>query len=95
MAIGKVTLLDVLASYTAQPVAVLCRQSWYRGVVKEVGTDYVILEPAWMVEKPGNLQDARPEAEHPVPGPMVISATAIEQACQPKWAGCDLRPQRK
>lgn len=94
MAIGKVTLLDVIAGYTGQPVALVCGQLWYRGIVKDMGTDYVVLDPAWSVEKPGFADAERAESEHRMPSAVVLSGRAIHVICQPKWAFYGLQPKK-
>lgn len=98
MAIGKVMLLDVIASYTGQPVAILCNRYWYRGVVRDVGTDYLVLDPARVVTDTGPFNAERPNAEAAIPSPLVIAAGTIEQFCQPGWAWFEMpvaRPQKK
>lgn len=94
MAIGKVTLLDVIASYTGQPVALFCGQLWYRGVLKDMGTDYVVLDPAWAVEKPGGADAEKADVEYRVPSAVVVSGRAIQLVCQPKWAFYGLQPKK-
>ena len=98
MAMGKITLLDMVASYTGQPVAILCSGNWYRGILREVGTDYVVLEPARAVADPGPLNADRPKVEYPIPSSVIVGTSAIALLCQPAWAWFEMpvvRPPRR
>ena len=98
MAIGKVLMLDLLASYTGQPIAVLCSGSWYRGVLKEVGTDYIILDPARAVAQTGPFNAEKPAVESAIASAAIVSAANVELVCQPAWAWFEMpvaKPQRK
>ena len=80
-------LLDVIAEiYGGKPAAILCARYWYRGVVSEVGRNYIHLTNVRAVEVTGAASMERPQTEDPVPSDMLISADAIEQVCQPTWA---------
>jgi len=79
-------LLDVIAEkYSNKPLAILCARYWYRGMVHEVGQNYIWLTNVRAVEVTGAAATAQPQTEDPVPSDMIISADAIEQVCQPTW----------
>ena len=80
------SIADVIAEhYLGQPLAILCARYWYRGIVSEVGRDYVTLSEVRAVEVTGPAANATPQTEDPVPSDMTISTGAIEQFCQPLW----------
>ncbi len=86
------SMADVIAeNYTGQPLAILCARYWYRGIVAEAGTDYVILSHVRAVEVTGPAAEPRPQTEDPIPSDMVIAVGAIEQFCQPYWVWHELQ----
>ena len=95
---GKTTskkLLDVIAEvYLGKPAAILCARYWYRGMVHEVGQNYILLTNVRAVEVTGAASTERPQTEDPVPSDMIINADAIEQVCQPTWAWHEM-PSKK
>jgi hypothetical protein len=81
------TLLEAIAEiYHGKPAAILCARYWYRGVVAEVGKNYIHLTNVRAVEVTGAANTEHPQTEDPVPSDMLISSDAIEQVCQPTWA---------
>ena len=80
------TIADVIAeNYLNEPLAILCARYWYRGIVSDVGRDYVTLSHVRAVEVTGPAASDHPQTEDPVPSDMTISTGAIEQFCQPLW----------
>jgi hypothetical protein len=87
-------LVEVVAEkYQGKPATILCARYWYRGVVHEVGQDYIHLTDVRAVEVTVAASEKKPEKEYPVPSDMLISADAIEQVCQPTWASHEM-PKR-
>jgi hypothetical protein len=80
------TIGDVIEeSYIGLPLAILCARYWYRGIVSEVGRDYITLSHVRAVEVTGPASSPTPTTEDPVPSDLTISTGAIEQFCQPLW----------
>lgn len=79
-----------LKQYEGQPVAILCARYWYRGVLKELGADYVLLKYPRAVEVTGSAQSERPEREDPIPSDLMIRIDFMEIVCQPTWVTHDL-----
>ena len=78
-------LKEHLESLAGQHVAIKCDKYLYRGNVKKVGDDSVILEKAALVEVFGNLDGDSTEREMECPSDMLISFFKIEMVCQPSW----------
>lgn len=74
-----------LDGLVGQPVAFLCARYWYRGMLVEVGDDFVVLENARAVETTGKASDSKPNVEDPIPSQLMISMMALEIVCQPAW----------
>ena len=75
-----------VSAYLGQAVAVLCPQWVYRGVVKRVGDNVLVLHPAHGVCVTGSATEAKPRAENPLAGDLFIPLAAIEIVSQPSWA---------
>jgi hypothetical protein len=84
------TMADRIADFTGKPVAILCARYWYRGVVEEVGKDFVTLSNVRAVEVTGPAGGQRPATEDEVPSDMSISLWAVEQFCRPGWVAWEL-----
>jgi len=78
-------LSNKIEKYLKLPLAILCARYWYRGIVCDVGEDYVTLANVRAVEVTGPAASATPQTEDPVPSEMTISLAAVEQICQPLW----------
>lgn len=82
----KKDLKQFFMRYMHEPIAILCVRYWYRGIVKEVGDNYVILGDPFAVEETGPTTDPEPRFETAIPSDLLISFAAIEIVCQPTWA---------
>jgi hypothetical protein len=76
--------------YMNQPIAIWCARYTYRGIVKEVGEDFVTLSNPWAVEATGEAAGAVPTREDPIPSDLTISLGSVEQFCQPGWVAHQL-----
>ena len=81
----KRSISDALAEYKDQPLAILCARYWYRGMLREIGEDFVKLSDVRAVEVTGAASSLVPQTEDQVPSDMIISVGAIEQVCQTAW----------
>lgn len=79
-----------LTGYIRQPVAVWAVRYVYRGILERVYSDCLVLDKARAVELTGPSCGRRPKAEDRIHSKMLIPLTAIEQVCQPNWAGFQL-----
>ena len=79
------TLVDVLARFKGEPLAILCARYWYRGIVAEVGRDVVVMTSPRAVEITGPSNSPTPNQEDQIPSDLTIATQAIEQFCQPAW----------
>lgn len=68
-----------------EPVAVLCVRYKYRGIVSEVGEDFVVLSNAFAVISGDSATSETIQREDTVPSDLMISLDAIESICQPVW----------
>ena len=78
-------LYERLKSYEGQPVAILCARYWYRGILKEIGEDHVLLTNPRAVEVTGSAQQDHPEREDIIPSDLMIRIDFMEIVCQPAW----------
>lgn len=76
--------------YMDQPIAIWCARYTYRGIVKEVGEDFVTLSNPRAVEATGEASGAIPTREDIIPSDLSISIGSIEQFCQPGWVAHNL-----
>jgi hypothetical protein len=81
---------DVMAKYVGQPLAVLCARYWYRGMVDEVGKDFITLSHVRAVEVTGPAASQTTQTEDQVPSDLTISLGAVEQFCQPFWCWANM-----
>lgn len=86
-------------SYVVEPhegnkVAILCNRYWYRGIVKKVEDDCVVLEKGIAVEIVGKPEDAKSKAEDWIGSDVFIPRTTIEMICHPKWCEAPLEPNK-
>lgn len=72
-------------TYLGQRIAVLCVRYHYRGVLAEVGEDFMILSNATIVELSGPSNNETPSSEDPMNGSAIIKLDAIEIAHQVRW----------
>jgi hypothetical protein len=80
-------------NYLGQPVAVWCMRYIYRGVVKYVGENFLVLDGSkkcYAVETSGTVTGEKPEVEDLIPSDVIISMLAIEQIIQPSWVAYNL-----
>ena len=76
---------DVLRAYMGKKIGIWCVRYTYRGVVKEVGEDYLILSSAYMIEVSGTADKDKPEREDALPNDLIIPFQAIENIMRPQW----------
>lgn len=81
----KLALHERLEAYKGQPIAVLCARYWYRGILKEVGKDHVLLTNPRAVEVTGSASQDHPEREDVIPSDLMIRIDFMEIVCQPTW----------
>lgn len=84
-------LTERLVKYKDEPIGVLCARYWYRGILSEVGEDYILLTNPRAVEVTGPASAATPSTEDPIPSDLIISTNAIEQLCWPTWVSHELK----
>jgi len=58
----------------------------YRGYLREVGDQVLVLEDASAVEETGPADTESPKQETPIPSKVIISLDSIENICIPTWA---------
>jgi len=75
----------LLKAYSNQKIAVLCNRYTYRGILSEIGREYLILSDAAAVERSGASNVERPVCEDPINGSLLIMAQSVELIFQPKW----------
>ncbi|MEM5810466.1 MAG: hypothetical protein QXP66_01025 [Candidatus Aenigmatarchaeota archaeon] len=74
-----------LSQFINEPISILCARYWYRGIVKEVGKDAVILAQPYVIEETGPVTDEKPKYESEIPSDILVSFEAIELICRPTW----------
>lgn len=78
-------IADKLTEYINRPLAILCARYWYRGIVDEVGDDFLVLRDPRVVEVSGPATAEATVNEDVVPSEMLISFWAIEMISRPGW----------
>jgi hypothetical protein len=91
---------EVFKKYIVEPhegnrVAILCNRYWYRGIVKKVANDCIVLEKGIAVEIAGRPEDAKSQVEDWIGSDVFIPRTTIEMICHPKWCEAPLEPNEK
>lgn len=76
---------EKLKQYLDNPVAVMCIRYWFRGILKEVGEDYIVISNPYAVITTGKSSGKQPETEDAIPSDLFISMATIEIVCQPAW----------
>jgi hypothetical protein len=79
-----------LAEQIGERVTFLCARYQYRGVLAEVGEDYLVLANATLVEVTGPAMGDRPNTEDPLGCSVTLKFTAIESKYQPNWLNAPL-----
>ena len=91
---GVLDMAEYLRSmYLGQPVAVWCMRYIYRGRVKYVGENFLVLDgatKAFAVETSGSVTGEKPEVEDQIPSDVIIALLAVEQIIQPTWVAHEL-----
>ena len=82
--------VDNAPQYIGQKVAVMAARYQYRGVLSEVGEDYIVLSNACSVETSGRSSADRVEVEDAIGGSITIMNGAIELLYQPNWSKAPL-----
>jgi len=78
-------LADRIQEFVGKPFSVLCARYWYRGVLAEVGEDYILLQNPFAVEVTGASTSNEARQEDAIPSDLIISLFAVEQICWPTW----------
>ena len=81
---------EALKRFLGQKCAVLCCRFQYRGVLTEIGKDYIILADARAVEVSGPCNGAAPPTEDPIGSSVIIMLGSIEIVYQPNWCMASL-----
>jgi hypothetical protein len=87
---GKILADAIAEKYIGDHISILCARYWYRGVVKEVGDNYIVLSNPAAVEVTGSASATAPTREDPIPGDIVIAVDAIELVGQMAWSNAPL-----
>lgn len=80
-------LSERLKRYEGEPISMLCARYWYRGVLSEVGKNYVVLSNPYAIEVTGSSQNEAPEREDALPSDIIIRLEFIEMVTWPTWVG--------
>jgi len=78
-------MYDYLTSMVGQWIAVWCIRYCYRGQIKQVFDDGVLLSTPYAVETSGQGTADKTDTEDKIPSDIFISNGAIEMICQPSW----------
>lgn len=68
-----------------EAVFIACARGWYRGIVREVGKDGVLLSNPYMIFEESSYTTEKPREEYPIPSDLFICLDAVEMVCQPTW----------
>lgn len=82
---------DKLAGLLNKNVAILCQRFQYRGTLKEIGEDYIVLQNASAVEDSGSSSGDVPDREDPFTSDVTILFRSIEIVYQPKWCFSEVK----
>ena len=69
-----------------EPVAVLCSRYWWRGIVRQVGENGVILSDVFLIYETGKMDGNQPKSEEACGTDTMIALDAIELVGQFPWA---------
>lgn len=79
------TTIDCFKEYLGKPVAILCGRFNYRGIMKIVNEDSVVLTKARAISVSGACSKEEPESEEEILSPVIIMKNSIELVYQPRW----------
>ena len=88
-------LKDDIIKFLGQKVAVLCARFQYRGILSEIGDDYLVLSYSTAVLQSGDATGPSPEAEDWIISDIRILFRMIELVYQPKWCFAKLPMEGK
>lgn len=74
-----------LEKFLNQPIAIFCVRYKYRGIISEVGEDFIILSNPFAVISGDSSTSDTIQREDAVPSDLMVSLDAVESACQPVW----------
>ena len=85
-------LVDLALGYLKrkEKIAILCRRFQYRGILKAVHEDYLVLDPGMCVEISGMPNEDKPVAEVHIPEGIVLPTMGVEIIHQCKWSQAPL-----
>ncbi len=86
----KKTLAQGLEELINTPVAIMCARFCYRGILAEIGEDWVRLTNPRAVEQTGPSNNAEPSIEDPIPSDVFVSLGAVELVFVPAWASHEM-----
>lgn len=86
----KRKFVEGIEEFIGQKIAVICVRYQYRGVLTEVGTDYIAIGQSTAVEVSGPCQSERPTTEDIIGGTIFIKTDAIELFYRPGWVEAPL-----
>lgn len=87
-------LHGMMEKFVGEKVAVICSRFQYRGVLSEVGDDYVILAHATAVEDSGSASRDAPVTEDAISSSIFIHIDSIELFYQPNWCHAPLPSEK-
>lgn len=82
---------DRFASHSGENFVVICSRFTYRGTIKEVGEDFIVLFPATGVEYMGHVKADKPSQEENLLFPITIPFSSVEMFFQPPMANYPIK----
>lgn len=79
-------LKKFLMRFMGEPIVILHDRYWYRGIVKKVTNECVILSDPYAVTDSGIPTETASQFEMPIQSDVMIPFASIEVACQLPWA---------
>lgn len=67
-------------------IAILCQRYVYRGILKNIYPNYLVLDKCCAVEHAGRSEKKETEKEDYIEKPIRIFVSRIELIYEPKWA---------
>ena len=80
------TKVEYLTSKIGEAVFLNCVRWGYRGIVREVSSEGVLLSHPYMIFDSDSYTGPKVKEEFEIPSDLYVSLDAIEVICQPVWA---------
>lgn len=80
------TKQQYLASKMNEAVFLNCARWGYRGIVKEVSADAVLLSNPFLIFDSDSYTSKEVKEEYSIPSDLLVALDALEIVCQPVWA---------